>query len=75
MTWLIASNNQGKSRDLAACLAYYGVSAQSYLETTAKLAFPAETTISYVTNVLAKARFGAQRLGVPIGTAAWRERV
>ncbi|WP_048000862.1 non-canonical purine NTP pyrophosphatase [Lactiplantibacillus herbarum] len=66
MTWMIASNNQGKSRDLAACLAYYGLSAQSYLENYAKLAFPAETTTSYVTNALDKARFGAQQLGVPV---------
>lgn len=65
-TWLIASNNSGKSRDLSACLAYYGITARQYLTGHAKLAFPAETTTSYATNALTKAQFGAKQLGVPV---------
>ncbi|RRK10599.1 non-canonical purine NTP pyrophosphatase [Lactiplantibacillus garii] len=65
-TWLIASNNGGKSRDLAACLAYYGLRAEPYLQHRPQLMFPPETTTSYVANAQAKARFGAQRLGVPV---------
>lgn len=66
-TWLIASNNAGKSRDLMTCLGYYGLSATQYLHAGyPRLNFPAETTTSYVDNAVAKARFGAQRLGVPV---------
>lgn len=65
-TWLIASNNAGKSRDLIACLAYYGLTARQYLTVAPRLEFPVETTTSYVDNAVAKARFGAQQLGVPV---------
>lgn len=64
--WLIASNNAGKSRDLQACLAYAGVTAQPYFNQFGRLTFPAETTTSYVDNAIAKARFGASQLGVPV---------
>lgn len=64
--WLIASNNAGKSRDLQACLAYAGVTAQPYFNQFDRLTFPAETTTSYVDNAIAKARFGASQLGVPV---------
>lgn len=66
MTWLIASNNAGKSRDLAACLAYYGVLAEPYWDHFDRLDFPSETTTSYAQNALVKAQFGAQQLGVPV---------
>ena len=65
-TWLIASNNAGKSRDLITCLAYYGLTARQYLTVAPRLEFPVETTTSYVDNAVAKARFGAQQLGVPV---------
>lgn len=65
-TWLIASNNAGKSRDLIVCLAYYGLTARQYLTVAPRLEFPVETTTSYVDNAVAKARFGAQQLGVPV---------
>ncbi|MCT3284144.1 non-canonical purine NTP pyrophosphatase [Lactiplantibacillus pentosus] len=64
--WLIASNNAGKSRDLQACLAYAGVTAQPYFNQFDRLTFPAETTTSYVDNAIEKARFGASQLGVPV---------
>lgn len=66
MTWLIASNNGGKSRDLAACLAYYGLSAEPYFQTQPHLEFPNETTTSYVENAVTKAQFAANRLGVAV---------
>ncbi|WP_103851706.1 non-canonical purine NTP pyrophosphatase [Lactiplantibacillus plantarum] len=65
-TWLIASNNAGKSRDLIACLAYYGLTSRQYLTVAPRLEFPVETATSYVDNAVAKARFGAQQLGVPV---------
>lgn len=65
-TWMIASNNPGKSRDLAACLAYYGLSATQYLNAYPRLSFPDETTTSYVTNAQTKAQFAARRLGIPV---------
>ncbi|WEE35748.1 non-canonical purine NTP pyrophosphatase [Lactiplantibacillus paraplantarum] len=65
-TWLIASNNEGKSRDLIACLDYYGLTARQYLSRYPRLTFPTETTTSYSDNAVAKARFGAQQLGVPV---------
>lgn len=66
MNWLIASNNHGKSGDLRACLAYYGLTAECYDRYFSRLTFPAETTSSYVTNAVTKARFAAQRLGQPV---------
>jgi len=66
MTWLIASNNGGKSRDLAACLAYYGLAAEPYFQTQPRLEFPNETTTSYVDNAVTKAQFAANRLGVAV---------
>ncbi len=63
---MIASNNPGKGRDLAACLAYYGLAAAPYFLNHARLDFPGETTTSYVTNAVTKAEFGAQQLGVPV---------
>ena len=63
---MIASNNAGKSRDLITCLAYYGLTARQYLTVAPRLEFPVETTTSYVDNAVAKARFGAQQLGVPV---------
>lgn len=66
MTWMLASNNRGKSRDLGACLAYYGLETTQYLTTYPRLDFPAETTDSYVQNAVKKAQFGAQALGRPV---------
>lgn len=64
--WLIASNNPGKSRDLALCLGYYGITATQYLATQPRLDFPVETTTSYVDNAVMKAKFAARKLGVPV---------
>lgn len=64
--WLIASNNRGKSRDLALCLAYYGLTAENYLVQAERLDFPAETTTSYLENALTKAKFAAQSLQRPV---------
>ncbi|MFC6180955.1 non-canonical purine NTP pyrophosphatase [Lactiplantibacillus daowaiensis] len=61
-TWLIASNNRGKSQDLAACLAYYGLTAVQYTDVADRLTFPAETTTSYVDNAVIKAQYAAQHL-------------
>jgi XTP/dITP diphosphohydrolase len=66
INWLIASNNRGKSDDLRRCLAYYGVSASQYLTRYPRLAFPVETTTSYVDNAVGKARFAAQALQQPV---------
>lgn len=65
-TWLIASNNPGKSRDLALCLGYYGITATQYLATKPRLDLPVETTTSYVDNAVMKAKFAARKLGVPV---------
>lgn len=65
-SWLIASNNPGKSRDLAQYLAYYGIVAQPYYEVAPRLDFPAETTTSYIENAKAKAKFAAQQLQQPV---------
>jgi len=64
--WLIASNNRGKSRDLALCLAYYGLTAESYLDQAPRLHFPPETTTSYVDNAVVKAQFAAEQLQWPV---------
>lgn len=64
--WLIASNNRGKSRDLALCLAYYGLTAENYLVQAERLDFPAETTTSYLENALTKAKFAAKSLQRPV---------
>ncbi|BDZ32127.1 non-canonical purine NTP pyrophosphatase [Lactiplantibacillus sp. WILCCON 0030] len=64
--WLIGSNNRGKSRDLALCLAYYGLNAESYLSDADPLEFPTETTSSYVANAVTKAQFAAQKLQRPV---------
>lgn len=64
--WLIASNNRGKSRDLALCLAYYGLTAENYLAQASRLDFPVETTTSYRENALTKAQFAAEKLQRPV---------
>jgi len=66
INWVIASNNRGKSHDLALCLAYYGLAAENYLSQASRLVFPAETTTSYVENALTKAQFAAQKLQRPV---------
>lgn len=55
--WLIASNNEFKTRDLIKCLAFYGIQAVPYTDELPKLRFPAEQTDSYEANALHKAQF------------------
>lgn len=59
--WLIASNNEFKTRDLINCLAFYGVQAIPYTDELPKTQFPQENTVSYAANALGKARFLAAR--------------
>ncbi|MDH5106887.1 non-canonical purine NTP pyrophosphatase [Lentilactobacillus diolivorans] len=61
--WLIASNNRFKAADLQKDLAFFGLTAIPYTDCLAPLTFPAETTTSYVTNAITKARFLCRQTG------------
>ncbi|MTV82864.1 non-canonical purine NTP pyrophosphatase [Secundilactobacillus folii] len=55
--WLIASNNDFKTRDLIKCLAMVGIAAISYRQVLPELNFPSESRFSYQKNAQNKARF------------------